>query len=196
MGYAVRRVAAVVVMAVSLAAGAATAPTTRPADAGELGAFRFGGKPIHPACVRMLGIELQNTLPSVAAVDVEGCTRNASAAMTQEAEWVRIELEGGGYFEYRHVGVSRSGIHVLETRESGGGTGVFMDLLFVRLTVDALVGGERRQRVILTRLGGFVLGDRDDGVVRLDGDRLTIGRSRHRRSDTSTNLDARDDDRR
>jgi hypothetical protein len=166
--------------------------STQPAAANDLRDFRFRGQPIHPACVMKLGTELADGLPIVAAVDVEGCTQSQQhpAAFTVRDGWVRIELEGRGWFAYRHLGVSPGGTHVLQTQSSGGGTGIFKDLLLVRFHSDRVrQDGKLRDRLLMTSVGNFTLGDRDDGEVRLEGNVAVIGRSRYRERETTVPLD-------
>ncbi len=165
-------------------------PTSRPADGHE--SFQFRDRPIHPACVMTLGTELADGLPAVGAVDVEGCTESQQhpAEFAVRDGWISIELKDGGAFSYRHLGVSPGGTHVLETHNFGGGTGVFEDLLLVRVHRDRVRQDDKiRDRLLMTSVGSFVLGDRDDGVIRLDGNRLIVGRSRYRKRDTIISLD-------
>jgi hypothetical protein len=70
---------------------------------------------------------------------------------------------------YRHLGVSPGGTHVLHTLSSGGGTGIFEDLLLVRFHKDRVRhDSEQRDRLLMTRVGNFILGDRDDGDIRFE----------------------------
>ena len=41
----------------------------------------------------------------------------------------------------------------------------------------------------MTSVGGFTLGDRDDGQIRMEDNAVTIGRSRYRDQDTVIPLD-------
>ena len=168
------------------------AAATRPTSGDELLNFEFHGQVIHPACVMKLGTELADMLPVVAAIDVEGCTESqqSPAAFAVRHGWVRIELAGGGWFAYQHLGVSPDGIHVLHTQCSGGGTGVFEDLLMVRFNRDRVrQDNSQRDRLVMTSVGSFVLGDRDDGKIRFDRNRIVIGRSRYRTSEKVILLD-------
>jgi hypothetical protein len=140
-----------------------------------------------------LGIELSDSLPAIAAVDVEGCTESQQhpSAFTAREGWIRIGLKGGGWFAYRHLGVSPGGTHVLHTQCSGGGTGVFEDLLLVRFHQDRIQqNGKPRNRLLMTSVGSFTLGDRDDGEIRFEGSRIVVGRSRYRKQNTIIPLDA------
>jgi hypothetical protein len=154
--------------------------------------FDFRRRPIHPACVIMLSAELSDSLPAVAAVDVEGCTdtQQHPAAFTMRDGWITMDLNDGGRFAYRRVGVSTGGTHVLHTQFSAGGTGVFEDLLLVRFHRDRVqLNGKFRDRLVMNSIGSFTLGDRDDGEIKFDNNKVIVGRSRYRKRDTVISLD-------
>jgi hypothetical protein len=168
----------------------AAQPTTRPDIERELLNFEFNGSSIHPGCVYELRTELSDLLPIAASIDLEGCSKSNRYSVDKPVAWngmLRFEDAqqlGGGYFAYRHVGSTPTGDHVLVTELCGGGSGIFRDVLVVRFSRDQVFESERkRNRLLMTRVGAFVLGDCDDGKVTLDGDRLTIGRSRYRKDD-------------
>ena len=48
-------------------------------------------------------------------------------------EWKDESEFGTGSFGYRHLGILSNGVHVLLTQWSGGGSGVFRNLLFLRV---------------------------------------------------------------
>jgi len=90
-------------------------------------------------------------------------------------------------FGYSYVGKTTSGIDVLRTSESGGGSGVFEDLLLVKVEQDT-GGGDLRKagktetmtftkpRVVIRKLGVIGLGDRWDGDLKVQGDEILIGK--------------------
>jgi uncharacterized protein len=90
-------------------------------------------------------------------------------------------------FGYQFVGRTTSGIDVLQTRESGGGTGVFENLLLVRVDVDAggsalePAGGRnqtltfKKKRLVIKKLGEIGLGDRWSGRLKVAGNEISIG---------------------
>jgi len=88
---------------------------------------------------------------------------------------------------YEYVGLTRSGVHVLSTWQSGGGTMVSSNLLFVTieedlgindLTTTAKSGPLRlgRRRLLIRKLGEVALGDRWEGELRVDGNKILVGR--------------------
>src|SRR5437660_12436605 len=119
--------AALIIPAVTPLSGAGE-PASRPASRATIpddsDHFQFRGQPIHPACVMRFSTKLSDSLPTIAALDVEGCTASQEhlATFTVLNGWVRMGLKDGGWFAYRHEGVSPGGTHVLRTQSSGGGT--------------------------------------------------------------------------
>lgn len=156
------------------------------------GGFEHNGQPIHPMSVAPLLGDLASEQPLVAAVDLERSRQSKShrAEVTVRGDTVRAEDGDGGYVAYRHVGTTPGGLQVLVVSQGGGGTGVFKDVLWVRLVKDEVSeDGKKRNRTLVLKCGGFVLGDRDDGLVRLDGAKLFIGNSKYRDHETSITLE-------
>lgn len=93
-------------------------------------------------------------------------------------------------FGYRLIGTTPSGITVLFTEASGGGTGRFRSLLFVALENDNALSFNssshsmalNRVRLILKKLGGITLGDRYEGDITLVDNTLKIGKDRYPQS--------------
>jgi hypothetical protein len=144
------------------------------------------GRPVHPGCIRELKTDLADSQPVVAAVDLEGCGHSNRYATEYETEGrvlrVRDSGEGSrGYFQYEHLGVLSTGVHVVRFVEGGGGTGAFQGLLFLRID-KALVleDGRQRTREMLVLRGSESLGDRDKAVVELSGDSVRIRRREFR----------------
>ena len=91
-------------------------------------------------------------------------------------------------FGYRYVGRTASGVDVLFTSESGGGSGVFEGLMLVRIseertgpTLEPADGRAQtmtfgKKRLVLRKLGEIVLGDRWDGILAVSGNEISIGK--------------------
>lgn len=95
------------------------------------------------------------------------------------------EIEGTNqneYFSYQWLGATSKGIHVLLTKDSGGGTMVDTGIMLVEFAEDAAYSHtngkleRNRGRILIRRVGEFPLGDRYSGVVRMIGDELHISK--------------------
>jgi len=86
-----------------------------------------------------------------------------------------------GWFSYKRIGSLRNGVHVLETWDNGGGSGIFTSLLFVKFAIDddysqgASDAFLRRQTIVIKRVGEFTLGDRYGGKVVVRGATVEVG---------------------
>ena len=100
-------------------------------------------------------------------------------------------------FGYRLIGRSSSGIYVLFTESSGGGTGSFRNLLFASVEKDkglSYAAGNHtlrldRARWIIKKLGEIPLGDRYEGALTVKGDVLHIGKNKNSHSAELFNVD-------
>jgi len=143
--------------------------------------FSFRGVPINPRMVSDLLPWPSDRLAGPVAVDLSGGGNRYFADIkvpkkgVARAAWK--EGEETQSFEYHHLGVLANGMHVVKTLAGGGGSGVFTDLLLVRFMVDTEYtdGGASRSRVIMMRSGSFALGDRYDGSIRVEPNRISIG---------------------
>src|SRR5688572_22615306 len=135
--------------------------------------FLWDGKAIHPGCVELLTTELADSFPYVAAVDLEGCHKGNRYPTPPEVDGAVLrrrdpEEEGRGYFQYEYVGVLSSGVHVVRTGASGGGSGFFQSLLFVRIRESSVLeDGRSRTRQALELVGSETVGDRGEVAVGL-----------------------------
>lgn len=91
-------------------------------------------------------------------------------------------------FGYRLIGKTPSGIYVLFTESSGGGSGKFRGLMFVSFKKDhglsAYANGKKalrldRTRWLIWKLGELPLGDRYEGDISLQGNTLHIAADEH-----------------
>ena len=84
------------------------------------------------------------------------------------------------YFSYEWLGKSSSGIHVLITKDSGGGTMVETGIMLVEFVHEKAYSLENkkwkrnRHRTLIRRVGEYSLGDRYLGHARLEGEKLVI----------------------
>ncbi len=85
-------------------------------------------------------------------------------------------------FSYQYLGCSFSGVHLLQTWSSGGGSGVFCAVMLVTLSTDSSVGIElggvkKVERFIVKKVAKINLGDRYSGKVSYHFGLLTINAS-------------------
>jgi hypothetical protein len=145
---------------------------------------------VHPKVIEDLSTWLSDSGDQVVAInllDAQGSNRYHGDVLAREspgeAPFVYVR-EGAEMFGYRHVGTTTSGVEVLRTASCGGGTGVFVNLMLVRLDRDLgvtadwdrLVVRPERRRLLLRKLGEIALGDRWDGTLRIEGDKLFVGK--------------------
>lgn len=160
----------------------------------ELERFRWKGRPIHPGVIYEFNTDLSNNCPLVAAVDVDGACDSQRLFDPPKSRGGFLFYENAtefdtGSFCYKHLGRSTDGKHVLLTACNGGGSGDFEDILIVKFSHDRLNDdGRSRDRIRMTLVGHFTLGDRDDGKVEVLDDKLFIGKSRYRNADQVISL--------
>ncbi len=166
-------------------------------DAEIQGEFHVEGRPIPALAILMLASDVVDPLPAVVAVSIDAITLGNLGRTGEEysredgvAGLRHPELLGNGFFEYRRLGMSSTGVHVLEVFACTGGSGVFKSLLFVRLERDRLRDEHApKVRTILRSMGSVTLGDRDDGEIKMVGDQVILGRSRYRPLDVVLSAD-------
>jgi hypothetical protein len=153
--------------------------------------FTFDGQPIHPMSVQPLIGDLADEQPAIAAVDLDGSAKNKSNRSEAKAEGGTVTAQNGnGFVAYRHIGTTPGGLGVLVVMVNGCGSGVFEDALWVKIVRDRVwEDGKQRNRTMMLKVGAFTLGDRDNGQVKLLGDKLFIGKSRYREKDTTIALE-------
>ena len=149
--------------------------------------FHFHGKPIHPLLIKQFEPWVSDARPPI-TVEVNltaawDSNEYAAEFKTGSNGVVAVNLPEGVSYSYRHLGKQRDGIHVLRTSESGGGSGVFEAVLFVRLQTRLayLAGGVKQGRqIFLQVVRRYPLGDRDGAEVEVKPDQVIVGKSRYR----------------
>lgn len=146
--------------------------------------FSSKGKPIHPRAIDEL-LPWLSCGPTIMAVDPLAANENSNRyrfqEVTQDKSWVRWNNPDDGgktWTEYRHIGTLGDGTIVLETAQGGGGTGVFEDLLFLSVDTRQVVqlkNNEISPGLIMTVVGMYPLGDRDQREITIDHDRVLVG---------------------
>jgi hypothetical protein len=148
--------------------------------------FTFLGSPINPRGVKLLLPWISDgDLPGAASIYLEG---TAASTNQFQAEVIREkngrvsanyqkENSATGHFSYQHLGILANGSHVLETWDSDDrSSGVWTDLLLVKFDLEPQYqeDGSVQYRIVLTRVGDFVLGDRYGGSVTVQPHRISI----------------------
>jgi hypothetical protein len=122
--------------------------------------FFFGGNPVHPKIIEDMISWISDSGDQTVAINLEDsqgsnkynfykglsafisykCKRKFYVCDKPEnrIQWVEIEHDEGSFHYYFH-GVSDNGIMVLETAESGGGSGVFQQLMLFRIKEVAVL---------------------------------------------------------
>jgi hypothetical protein len=150
--------------------------------------FTYEGDPIHPLAVRDLLSHLLDPAPGPVSVDLAGTRGRRGWSNRYFVEKISIEPDGtvrvskvpGGWFAYRRLGAVRSGTHVVQTWDSGGGSGVFTNLVFLKFVLDVDFQGTTseqfvaRPMLLMRRVGEFGLGDRYGGTIVVREDTVEI----------------------
>jgi len=137
---------------------------------------------VHPGCIRALTTDLADSRPVVAAVDLEGCSKSNRFGDAPDIDgrilrWKQPDAGERGFFQYEYLGALSNGVLVVRTAESGGGSGIFQEMLFLRIAPSSVLeDGAKRTRDALTMVGTESLGDRDRVTITLSGDAVTITR--------------------
>lgn len=74
------------------------------------------------------------------------------------------------WFSYEYLGQSFSGVHLVQTWSSGGGSGVFCNILLVILSIDSAFEydentNKKVSRFVIKLIGSIPLGDKYDGSI-------------------------------
>lgn len=156
--------------------------------------FTYDGQPIHPQLVMQFEGWLSDGGPIVVTVDVaaaQGSNQYSAPIRILDSDlgpWVHVDLPGPPdvmskpFFQYVRLGTLADGTQVLETASSGGGSGVFEDILFLRFSAAQgyAIDPHPHDRLLMTVVGSYPLGDRDDGKVQVLPDRVIVGVSKTR----------------
>ncbi|MBO9436381.1 DUF1311 domain-containing protein [Ruegeria sp. R13_0] len=154
---------------------------------------RFDRKPfIHPRIVQELSTWLSDTGDQVVAINLTASQNSNRFAgdvkiqpdAKQGSPWVS-STTGDDTYAYRFIGKMTNGVHVLVTRQSStDGSGVFPTIMLLSRTEDHGIkadwaAGEIKpgaSRNLLVKRGELVVGADWNGEVKVDGNRLFIGR--------------------
>ncbi|MFH1655781.1 MAG: hypothetical protein ABH954_04135 [Candidatus Omnitrophota bacterium] len=153
--------------------------------------FTYKGKPIHPFLVREFSNWLSdNRPPMITTVDITAAfdtNKYQQSTIEKRGDWwfaVEQGMDGDvpfyESFDYRWLGTMANGIQVLETGASGGGSGFFMDLMFIKFSEGEIVWENKKEKQLLMSIVGiYSLGDRYDGDIKVYSDKVFIPASKN-----------------
>lgn len=148
-------------------------------EAGEY--FTYENKPIHPGLVKEFASWISDPgQPTTITVDIAADHGNEyfddAVTIENDNNVCLHDSPEPGYFCYKWLGKLDNGFHVLITKDSGGGTGVFTDLLFISFQSDEgyTADGARYPRLLMSVERIYPLGDRFAGEIKINGNRVKI----------------------
>ncbi len=163
--------------------------------------FTYKNKPIHPFLIGQFSNWCSDYRPPILkTVDVSAAFDTNQYQLSEikrhnnwlfsEKEWFDGDVRLYESFHYQWLGKMKNGIHVLETGANGGGSGTFMDLMFVRFFEDEIMWEEKKEKQLLLSIEGiYSLGDRYNGRVKVYADKVTITASPNQRGGGSIDKD-------
>lgn len=163
--------------------------------------FTYNGKSIHPFIVKEFSNWLSdNRPPMITTVDVAAAfdtNKYQDSKVEKRDNWWFAESEemDGDIrlyesFGYHWIGRLANGVHVLETGSSGGGSGFFMDLMFVKFSEREIFWENKKEKqLLMTIVGMHSLGDRYEGEIKINGNKVFILASADQRGGGSNDKD-------
>lgn len=144
--------------------------------------FSYRGEPIHPFILKEFSNWLSdNRPPMITSVDLAAAfnsNRYQNSEVEKRGDWWFAEageMDSYESFGYRWLGKLESGVHVLETGSSGGGSGFFMDLMFIQFSEGEIFWENKKEKQLLMSIvGTYSLGDRYEGDIQIRGDKIFI----------------------
>jgi len=144
---------------------------------------------VHPAIINDMICwlsDLGDQVVSINLIDSQGSNRYFGEVDYGEEDqpWISYVPEERNWFGYKFIGRTESGVYVLLTAKNTGGSGTFRDVVFLVFSVDvglqidwdAETIHSTKERLLITKLGQSALGDRWSGELRIDGNKLFVGR--------------------
>lgn len=151
--------------------------------------FTYAGKPISVGVLKAFSLDdLSGERLPAAAVVLEEATDERYEIKSEggnprkgiRAEYGEASFNGQESLGYVYLGRLANGTHALLTTYSGGGSGIFTNLLLVNFTIHTQYTEEGRQdRILVMDAGQITLGDRYDGKIKVEPKSITIGGGRN-----------------
>ncbi len=148
--------------------------------------FTYKGRPIHPFLIKEFSNWLSdNRPPMVTTVDVAAAydtNKYQKSSIEKQGDWWVVKKQGkdiGESFGYHWLNKLANGIHVVETGNSGEGSGVFMALVFIKFCEGEIFSeGKREKQLLMSIVGIYSLGDRYKGKIKVYPDKVFIPASK------------------
>ncbi|MFH1459442.1 MAG: hypothetical protein ABIG64_03600 [Candidatus Omnitrophota bacterium] len=153
--------------------------------------FTYKDKPIHPFLIRQFSNWCSDYRPPMTkTVDVSAAfdtNQYQLSEIKKRNDWLfseKVERDGEyrfyESFHYHWLGKMGNNIHVLETGANGGGSGFFMDLMFVRFFEDEIMWEEKKEKqLLMSIIGIYSLGDRYEGDIKVYANKVIIPASKN-----------------
>lgn len=148
--------------------------------------FTYKDKPIHPFLIRQFSNwDSDYRPPILKTVDISAAfdtNQYQLIEIKKNNDWYYAEEEeyDGEFrlyesFYYHWLGKMDNGMHVIETGANGGGSGTFMDLMFVRFSEDKIMWDDKQEtQLLMSIVGIYSLGDRYDGDIKVCSNKVVI----------------------
>lgn len=148
---------------------------------------------VHPLVVKELIGWISDMSSTIVAIDLDSSSKSnrfygdVEQILIDKRLWLRCSQDSNEYrsphFLYSYIGTSKTGVQILHCRDCGGGTGVWNYIALLAFEADTAMApiesaSLSRVRIILKILGTVSLGDRYEGVIVFQDDRLVIGKDR------------------
>ena len=151
----------------------------------------YNQEPLNPGILNTLLVSLADSgdiIISINLRDASGsnqyCCKDDTTELNDGRASVRIDYpDGNGFFIYSYLGATDNGAMVTQILSSGGGSGIFSDLLItkVKKRLGANFNFENspylvfdKQQIILEKLLSVPLGDRQETSITIKGNSVTI----------------------
>ena len=136
--------------------------------------FTFRGLPVNPKVLYQFIPWISDSRPSIMSIDLLSANHGTNQfgdadKLKKDADgYIDIDFEGGK-IGYNWLGKLNNNVHVLKFYESGGGSGVFSALLFVKFEIrDFVNSGKKYKQLLINCLRHNGLSDRAKTDVILD----------------------------
>lgn len=149
------------------------------------GSFTYKGEPIHPGIIQeFTGYLSDHGFPISVSIDLAASAGSNEyfeddVKQPQPGIYSVSEEDPESFFSYQWCGSMADGTHVVRTGFWGGGSGIFGNLYFLQCTENTgyMPDGSAYNRLLITAVRWFPLGDRSGAEVQVFPDKVVVSRS-------------------